>query len=152
MFTMFIQVCWKTEKSPPCSSGFPIRRGGWFPPPKLEICLPFCKNFSFFLTNFWKSFIKLWQKTDFYTLFGTFPTESRIKTIFMNKIPPKVDEFSILHSVSPGKPFETLYAKILRLSAEFSSSPNFENNRESWWSFGWWFIFYYFEVLLLSQQ
>jgi len=46
MFTMFIQVCWKTEKSPPCSSGFPIRGGGgWFPLPQLEICLPFCKNF-----------------------------------------------------------------------------------------------------------
>jgi hypothetical protein len=45
MFTMFIQVCWKTEKSSPCSSGFPIRGGGWFSPPKLETCLPLCKNF-----------------------------------------------------------------------------------------------------------
>jgi hypothetical protein len=31
-----------------------------------------------------------------------------------------------------GKPFETLSAKILRLSAEFSSPPTFENNLEPW--------------------
>jgi hypothetical protein len=81
------------------------------------------ENTLAFLPNFWKSFSKLWQKPDFYSLFGIFPTESRIKTIFINKIPPKVDEFTILCSVSAGKPFETL-------SAEFSSPPTFQNNRE----------------------
>jgi len=65
-------------------------------------------------------------------LFAIFPAESQVKTPFGNKISQKVDEFSILCSVSCGKLYEALSVKIFRLSAEFLAPPTFQNNREPW--------------------
>jgi hypothetical protein len=44
----------------------------------------------------------------------------------------KIDEFSILCSVSTENSYKALSAKIFRLSAEFLSPPTFQNNREPW--------------------
>jgi hypothetical protein len=63
---------------------------------------------------------------DFHALFAIFPAESRIKTFFIDKISLEVDECSIISSVSAGKSYEKLSAKILRLSAEFYPPPLFK--------------------------
>jgi hypothetical protein len=103
---------------------------GYFLRQKLETCLPFCENFQYFLPNFLRLHGKFWQKLDFHALFAIFPAESRIKTFFINKISLELDECSVLGSVSAGKSYEPLSAKILRFAAEFLSPRTFQNNRK----------------------
>jgi len=59
-------------------------------------------------------------------LFAIFPAESQVKTLFGSKIRQKVDEFSILCSVSFENLYEALSVKIFRLSAEFLAPPLFK--------------------------
>jgi hypothetical protein len=113
MFTMFIQVCWKTEKSPPCRSGFSIRvgRGIDFLRQNWKYACLSAKIFNIFCQIFGNLLVNYGRNPIFIHYSAFFPTENRIITIFMNIIPPTVDQFSILCSVSPGKPCETLSAK-----------------------------------------
>jgi hypothetical protein len=58
-------------------------------------------------------------------LFAIFLEESQIKTLSINKILQKVDEFSTICSVSAEKLYKALSAKHFRPFAEFSAPPTF---------------------------
>jgi hypothetical protein len=109
-----LPVSHKILKEHLSSAGFPIKGAGdrgFFPRQKLKKCPTFCQNFKYFLRNFLQPRGKFWQKPGFLTLFALFLAESQIKTLSANKISQKVDNFSILCSVSARKSYEGTFCQ-----------------------------------------